>query len=66
MIAELGGGLLFPPNDPTSLADALQSILVDDARRLELGRQGAESVHRRCNAETMARDTWSVFQEFLP
>ncbi len=66
MIAELGGGLLVAPNDASSLADALQCILVDDARRLELGRQGAESVHRRCNAETMARETWSVFQEFLP
>lgn len=65
MLAELGGGLLVPPNDPARLADALQSVLSDDVRRRELGRQGAESVHQRCNAEIMARDTWAVFQEFL-
>jgi glycosyltransferase involved in cell wall biosynthesis len=65
LLADLGGGRLVPPNDPLRLADALEDLLRNEAARQRLGRQGAQAVHSRFNAEAMARATWEVCQRFL-
>ena len=42
-----GAGLMVPPQDPEALADALESIIVDPARRRQLG----ETARRRVEEE---------------
>jgi glycosyltransferase involved in cell wall biosynthesis len=65
LLATLGGGLLVPPHDVQGLANALHTLLTDDDLRGRLGRQGAEAVHQRFHAESMAQATWEVFRRFL-
>jgi len=46
-----GYGTLVPPRDPRRLGEAVVALLVDDARRMELGRQGREWVLKRFQTE---------------
>lgn len=46
-------GVLVPPKDPQALAEALDSLLADDARRLALGRAARERVRKEFNAEAL-------------
>ena len=50
-----GGGLLCEPDDPASLAAALEELLVDTPRARALGAAGRAAVCARFNLETMAR-----------
>lgn len=65
LLGRFSGGVLVPPNDPAGLADALEYLLADDARRRELGWQGARSVHALGHADAMARATWEVCEAYL-
>jgi glycosyltransferase involved in cell wall biosynthesis len=49
-----GGGLLCDPHDLNSLADALESLLLDPARARALGEAGRKAVAEKFSAETMA------------
>jgi glycosyltransferase involved in cell wall biosynthesis len=42
VVADGDTGILVPPRDPEALADALQALLEDPARRERLGRRGRE------------------------
>ncbi len=39
-----GGGLLVPPNDPSALASALGSLVQDEHRRRQLGKEAREAI----------------------
>jgi glycosyltransferase involved in cell wall biosynthesis len=63
--ARTGGGLLFDPNETAGLADALQALWQDAARREALGRKGYEAVHQHFSVARMAADTLGVYQRVV-
>ncbi len=65
LLAQTGGGQLIAANDPASLAHALHQLLRNSELRRELGRVGQETVHQRFNAQTMAQQTLSVWQDII-
>jgi glycosyltransferase involved in cell wall biosynthesis len=66
LLAQTGGGVLAPPNDPLRLADALHELLTDHETRARLAREGRAGVHARFNADAMAAATWDQLARFLP
>jgi glycosyltransferase involved in cell wall biosynthesis len=62
ILGRTGGGVLFAPNDATSLADALLSLHRDPARAAELGRSGASGVRRHYSAGGMAERALSLYE----
>jgi glycosyltransferase involved in cell wall biosynthesis len=48
-------GLIVPQRQPEALADAIEALLADPARRAEFGRHAAASVRRRFAADTLER-----------
>ncbi len=65
LIAALGGGRLFRPQDPEHLAEVLHEMLFDRAASRQLGLQARELVHREYHARAMATRTMEVYREFL-
>ena len=63
LIEATGGGLLIEPGDPEQLAGALQQLMSDPSRRLELARAGRAGVRRRYDPQTMAEETIRVLGE---
>jgi len=55
IVQATGGGLLCDAHDLNSLADALESLLLDPARARALGESGRKAVAEKFNVETMAR-----------
>ncbi|MGF1448887.1 MAG: glycosyltransferase family 4 protein [Opitutales bacterium] len=55
LIEATGGGLLYEPDTPAALADALAQVLNDPARAHAMGCSGAEAVQARYCVQTMAR-----------
>ena len=56
MIEETGGGLVCKPDDPRSLADAIESLLVDTIRARAMGSAGRYAVLKDFTADAMARN----------
>ena len=56
-----GGGLLYEPNEPEALADALESLLLNQSKRTELGKQGSQAVHANFSVERMAAEVSDMF-----
>lgn len=65
LIEHTGGGVLVNPDDPADLARRLQEVLANTTHRLELGRKGKETVHRRFNAATMAAETAALCERYV-
>src|SRR5579862_1254674 len=61
LLAETGGGVLCEPDDPRSLAEHLDALLVDSERAQRLGAEGRANVLAKFGAERMARDVADVF-----
>jgi glycosyltransferase involved in cell wall biosynthesis len=55
IVQATGGGLLCDPHDLNSLADAIESLLLDPSRARALGEAGRKAVAEKFSAETMAR-----------
>jgi L-malate glycosyltransferase len=55
-------GLLVPPRDPRSLADALIALLEDEGLRNRLGAAGRRMAQQRFSAERMVQDTLRIYQ----
>lgn len=58
-------GLLVDPHDPTQLAEALTTLLTDDAKRRAMGIKARERVMAHHSLQAMARKTEEVFLEAL-
>jgi glycosyltransferase involved in cell wall biosynthesis len=54
VIEHTGGGVLCAPGDSSSLADALEKLLLDPAHAAQLGRQGREIVNAHFTSDAMA------------
>ena len=65
MIAATGGGLLFEPGSTKSLADKLEELMRAPQNRYELGRRGADAVHKRFSDTAMADATLGVYRKWL-
>lgn len=55
-------GLLVPPQDPVSLADALVDLLVNEERCTNFGKQAEVLAQGRLNWNTIARQTIEVYR----
>jgi glycosyltransferase involved in cell wall biosynthesis len=56
VLQETGGGVLCPPGDAGALAEAIEALLLDPARRGALAEAGQRAVHTRFSV-TEAADT---------
>ena len=65
LIETHGGGLVCQPGSAEDLAFAIQSLIDDPDRRLELGRLGRAAVEEHFNEEAMAERTAAVYEEIL-
>jgi glycosyltransferase involved in cell wall biosynthesis len=61
LIELTGGGVLYAQGDASSLADALEKLLLDPAHAAKLGRRGREIVNSHFTSDAMARN----FEELL-
>jgi glycosyltransferase involved in cell wall biosynthesis len=61
LLAETGGGVLCEPDDPASLADAVENLLTDPAAAYALGEEGRRNVVARFSVDEMARNVAQVF-----
>lgn len=65
LVEATGGGVLVEPNAPDALAEGLKALLLDPARRRELGRRGREAVHRRFGDRQAAQGLLAVYARAL-
>ena len=56
LLEATGGGVLCAPDDPISLADELETLLLDDSRSQQLATNGRRAVMERFTAERMASE----------
>ncbi len=55
LVAATGGGVLCEPGDPSSLAQAIESLLLAPAEARTLGRRGRQAVFEKFSARAMAQ-----------
>lgn len=58
-------GVTVPERNPQALAKALQDLMADEARRVELGRRGNARARSRYSHEEVGRQTWAVWQRLM-
>ena len=63
IVADGETGLLVPPASPEALAEAIQSLLDDPAKRRRLGEDGRTRFQNCFTAEKMAQATAKVYQQ---
>jgi glycosyltransferase involved in cell wall biosynthesis len=63
LLAQTGGGVLYEPNDPRHLAEALRNVLTDTNLRRELGAAGRQAVVQRFDVKRTAAELLDVFQK---
>lgn len=61
LIAATGGGVLCEPDDAKSLADAIESLLLEPARARALGAAGRQAVFERFNIEARTDEVVRVY-----
>ena len=65
LVKGTGGGILYEPNTPEALAEALDGLLSDPERARRLGDRGRESVLDRFNVEKTASDMLAIYTDLL-
>ena len=65
LVETTGGGVLYEPNEPPALADALSGLLGDPGRARELGRRGRQAVLESFTIERTARKALEAYQAAL-
>ncbi len=65
LLEATGGGLLYEPNDPDPLTDALAELLADRQRAAQLAQRGRQAVLETFTVERMAEKTLEAFREAL-
>ena len=61
ILSRTGGGILVEPKDAQALADSLENMICDAARRAELAAQGAAGVRQYYSAAAMAAAQLAAF-----
>lgn len=64
LIRATDGGLLYDQHQPDGLTDSLARLMEDEELRLRLGSQGRKIVHNTYTNENMAKQSWSLFQQY--
>src|SRR5207302_3890105 len=62
MLGDGEAGILVPPRDPASLADALTTLAADEARRLALGRAARARAEERYSRDRMDRELVELYR----
>lgn len=65
IIHQAGAGVVVPPEDPKSLADAILMLQADSIKRQELGRNGREFVVSHYSREILARRLADVLEKVV-
>ena len=65
LIAATGGGLLYRPDDPWALVEALETLLLDGAHRQALSLSGRAAVVAEFTADQMAQRVARIFEQTL-
>ena len=65
LVAATGAGILFPPADPTALADCLRRLLLEPELAGSLGERGQAAVRERYHSAAMARQTVELYGRLL-
>ncbi|HVR37428.1 MAG TPA: glycosyltransferase family 4 protein [Methylomirabilota bacterium] len=63
LIRATGGGVICEPGDPSSLADAIEDLLLHPDKARALGEAGRKAVLRDFNIDRLARDMIQLFHE---
>jgi glycosyltransferase involved in cell wall biosynthesis len=63
LIQRTGGGQLCTPDDPAALAQALETLLLDESQRDQLAKNAIASARREFTATTMAERFDSLLRE---
>lgn len=64
-VVSRGGGVLVPPHDPPALALALEDLLGNSNKRVELGREARSVVKRAYTSEHMTKSLSDVYWSML-
>lgn len=65
LVTTTGGGCLVQPGDTKELAHTLHRLLTDWQTRTQLGELGRQKVMQMFTAETMAKRTLDVYEQYL-
>ena len=65
LIEATGGGVLYRPNEPRALADALEALLGDPQRARQLGQRGRKAVLESFSIERTAESCAQVYQQLV-
>lgn len=65
LVADTGGGVIFSPDTPAALAEALKPFIVDWRYRDETGLRGQHAVRDRYHADHMAQQTFALYEQVL-
>jgi glycosyltransferase involved in cell wall biosynthesis len=57
------GGIIYEPNEPQALADALESLLLNPDQMRELGNQGMKAVREKFTIERMANEFLEIIDK---
>lgn len=63
LLAETGGGVLCEPDDPRSLAAALEDLLCHPERARALGQEGRRNVFEKFSVEKMALNALHIYAQ---
>ena len=63
LVGETGSGVLYEPNDETTLTAALDSLLRDPARARELGRSGRKYAVEHLDVKIGAREMVKIYEQ---
>ena len=56
------GGIIYEPNEPQALANAIESLLLNPVQMRELGNQGMNAVREKFTIELMAKQFLSIIE----
>ena len=65
LVEEGGTGLLTPPADPNALAQAIEPLLADDARRARFGAAARDKARHHWHPAEVAKQTVAIYQTVL-
>lgn len=65
IVEHMQNGVLVPPQDPQTMADAIAKLLADNETTTEIGKQAKEYILSKLSWKENARQLLEVYQEFV-